>query len=200
MKRSMLALCVAAGIPAWSQDLATVRPYAGLKVGINYGTFVPGNNTDNWSGAGFQVGFAFGMDMAKVLGFEFAPAFRTSEYATTVLNTPVGARFTNIWLPVNIAFKAGMMPVISPYCGISIAGNFQLDGTSYIGALENDVSDLENDAYIGFIFGADLKMSKAKIVPEFSFNFNLTADSKDTPNVTESVYDIHMQVGIYYAP
>jgi len=196
----MMVLSTAACILAWSQDMSSVRPYAGLKTGVNIGTLDPGNSSDNLSGTGFLVGFAFGMDMSKVLSFEFAPAFRTSEYGTTILNTPVGARFTNFWLPINIAFKAGMLPVISPYFGISVAGNFQLDGTGYIGEAESDINDLENDAYIGFAFGTDIKTAKAKIVPEFSFNFNLTADSDDTPNVTESVYDIHLQVGLYYAP
>jgi hypothetical protein len=200
MKRIMLVLITAASILVWGQEISPVKSYAGLKIGFNYGTLDPGNSGNNLSGTGFQAGFAFGMDLAKVLGFEFAPAFRTSEYATTVLNVPVGARYTNLWLPVNILFKAGMIPVVTPYFGLSIAGNFQLDGTGYIGEAESDISDLENDAYIGLVLGTDIKASKVKIVPEFSFNFNLTADNKDTPNVTESVYDIHVQVGLYYAP
>ncbi|HEX7320409.1 MAG TPA: hypothetical protein VF399_08650 [bacterium] len=200
MKRMMLVLITTTSILAWGQGMSPVKSYAGLKIGFNYGNFDPGNSGNNLSGAGFQAGFAFGMDLARVLGFEFAPAFRTSEYATTVLNVPVGVRYINLWLPVNIVFKAGMIPVVTPYFGFSIAGNFQLDGTGYIGEAQSDISDLENDAYTGLILGTDIKLSKVKIVPEFSFNFNLTADSEDTPNVTESVYDIHLQVGMYYAP
>jgi hypothetical protein len=196
----MMVLIAATCILAWGQDMSPVKSYAGLKIGFNYGNFDPGNSGNNLTGTGFQAGFAFGMDLARVLGFEFAPTFRMSEYATTVLNVPVGVRYTNLWLPVNIAIKAGMIPIVTPYFGISVAGNFQLDGTGYIGEAESDVSELENDAYIGLVLGTDIKLPKAKIVPEFSFNFNLTADSEDTPNVTESVYDFHMQVGLYYAP
>ena len=184
---------------ASGQCLTAPNPYAGIKTGINYGTLDWGNDADNWTGMGFQIGLGFGIDLTNSVGVEVAPAFRTTDYSTTVLNTPIGARFLNLWLPAHFLLKAGMIPNITPFIGLGLADNIQLDGTGFIGELESDVEDLENDVYVGFIFGLDVKFVKMKISPEFSFDYNLTANDEDTSN-SEKVYDIHAQVGIFYAP
>ncbi len=182
------------------QDAPPVKSYFGLVTGLNYSNYDPKDNAGNLSGIGFQVGLGMGIEIGSTIGIQIAPMFRTTSLSRPILGIDTGANFDNLYLPLSFRLNAGMIPVISPYLGIGITGNFQLSGTAYIGEIRSSVDDLENDLLFTFSFGTDIKLTKIKVSPEFAFNYNLSADDPDTQNRTETNYDFHFSVGLYYTP
>jgi len=182
-----------------AQNGAPVKTFFGLQAGMNHSTFDPDDGAGNFSGLGFQIGLGMGVEFANILGIQITPTFQTTSFDRTVLNIDMGADYNNLYLPFILQLKAGMLPV-APYLGLGFAGNFQLDGTAYLGSVKTSIDDLENDLLFLFSFGTDFKLTKVKITPEFSFNFNLTADDPDTQNRAESNYSFDISLGVYYTP
>jgi len=182
-----------------AQKGAPVKTFFGLQTGMNHSTFDPDDGAGNFSGLGFQIGLGMGVEFANILGIQITPTFQTTSFDRTVLNIDMGADYNNLYLPFILQLKAGMLPV-APYLGLGFAGNFQLDGTAYLGSVKTSIDDLENDLLFLFSFGTDFKLTKVKITPEFSFNFNLTADDPDTQNRAESSYSFDISLGVYYTP
>jgi hypothetical protein len=141
-----------------------------------------------------------GIEIVNTIGLQMAPMFKTTSFNRTILNIETGANYRNLYLPFILQLKAGMVPVVSPYFGIGLAGNFQVDGEAYIGSIKSNIDDLESDLCVLLSLGTDIKLIKLKLTPEFTFNYNLTADDPDTPNQTEANYDFHLSVGIFYTP
>jgi hypothetical protein len=176
-----------------------VEAFFGIQTGINHSNFDPDDEAGNYSGLGFQVGLGMGVEFGNIFGLRITPSFKTNSFNRTVLNIDIGADYNNLYLPFAFQLKAGMLP-IAPYLGLGLAGNFQLDGTAYIGSFKKSIDELENDLLFLFSFGTDFKLAKAKITPEFLFNVNLTADDPDTENRSESYYDFHFSLGVFYTP
>jgi len=180
----------------------------GVKAGVNYCVVDADDDLGKLDGFGWHIGLGMGTDILDFLAIDMAPQIRSTVYSRTVdiIGLPVttSRSFTNIYLPVLLSLKAGMVPLMSPYFGIGIAGNFQLDGTMRIEsdglAIEDDIDELENDLFFIAALDAEIKLIKLKISPEVSLNYNLTADDPDTPNQTERNYDIHLSVGFHYSP
>ncbi|MEO0184994.1 MAG: outer membrane beta-barrel protein [candidate division WOR-3 bacterium] len=183
-----------------AQDVTPVRSYFGLIAGLNYSNYDPKDNAGNLSGMGFQIGLGMGIEIGSAIGIQIAPMFRTTSFNRPILGVDTGANFDNLYLPLSFQLKAGMIPVISPYLGIGMAGNFQLSGTAYLGEIRSTINNLENDLLFTFSLGTDIKLKKMKVSPEFSFNYNLSADDPDTQNRTETNYDFHFSVGFFYTP
>uniref|UniRef100_A0A7V0Z520 Outer membrane protein beta-barrel domain-containing protein n=1 Tax=candidate division WOR-3 bacterium TaxID=2052148 RepID=A0A7V0Z520_UNCW3 len=182
-----------------AQTELPVKTFFGLQTGMNHSTFDPDDGAGNFSGLGFQIGLGMGVEFANIFGIQIAPTFKTTSFDRTVLNVDMGADYNNLYLPFTLQLKAGMLPV-APYLGLGFAGNFQLDGTAYLGSLKTSVDDLENDLLFLFSVGTDFKLTKVNLTPEFSFNFNLTADDPDTQNCVESNYGFDISLGVYYTP
>jgi len=182
------------------QCLMPVKSYFGLQTGLNYSNFDPDDNAGTLSGVGFQIGLGMGIEILNTIGIQMTPMFKTTSFNRTILNVETGANFNNFYLPVFLQLKAGMLPAVSPYFGLGFAGNFQMDGAAYIGSLKSSIDDLENDLYFSLSLGTDIKLIKLKVTPEFTFNYNLTADDPDTQNRTETNYDFHLSVGVFYTP
>lgn len=182
------------------QCLTPIKSYIGPFMGINYSNFDPKDNAGTLAGTGFQIGLGMGVEFLNTIGIQMSPMFKTTSFSRTILNIPTGVNYNNLYFPVSLQLRAGILPLISPYFGLGIAGNFQLDGTLYVGELETSVDDLENDLYFCISLGTDIKLVKLKITPEFAFNYNLTADDPDTQNRTETNYELNFSVGIFYTP
>ncbi len=187
------------GILLSGQSMNHVNAYFGLQTGFNYSTYDPDDEAGTFTGTGFQIGLGMGVDV-NTFGVRVAPVFKTTSFNRTIINIETGANYNNLFLPVSLQLKAGMVPIVSPYLSAGLAGNFQLDGTAYIGSLKSSIDDLENDLLLSLALGTDIKVTKLWITPEFSFNYNLTAEDSDTQNRAESSYDLSFSVGIYYAP
>ncbi len=182
-----------------AQNELPVKTFFGFQAGMNHSNFDPDDGAGNYSGLGFQIGLGMGIEFSPVFGIQMTPMFKKTAFDRTVLNIEMGADYSNFYLPIAFQLKAGILPVV-PYIGLGFAGNFQLDGTAYIGSIKNSIDELESDFLFLFSFGTDFKLPKAKITPEISFNYNLTANDPDTQNRTEGNYDFHFSLGIFYTP
>ncbi len=200
LMKKIIFLLFALTIILDGQCLTPFKAYIGPLMGINYSNFDPKDNAGTLSGTGFQIGLGMGIEILNTLGLQMAPMFKTTSFNRTILNVPTGVNFNNFYLPVSLQLKAGVLPLVSPYFGLGLAGNFQMDGTLYVGELESSVDDLENDIYFSLSLGTDIKLIKLKITPEFAFNYNLTADDPDTQNRTETNYELNFSVGIFFTP
>ncbi len=198
MRKLLLLIIPFMGLVA-GQNGAPISPFFGLQAGMNYSNFDPDDGAGNYSGVGFQVGLGMGIELSEIVGIMISPTYRATSFDRTVLNVDMGADYSNFYLPFIFQLKAGMLQV-APFLGFGLAGNFQLDGTAYIGSLKSSIEDLENDFLFLTTFGADIKLNKIKFTPEFSFNYNLTADDPDTQSRGESNYDFHFSLGIFFIP
>ncbi len=198
--KKIIFLLFALTIILTGQCLTPFKAYIGPLIGPNYSNFDPKDNAGTLSGTGFQIGLGMGVELFNTLGIQMSPMFKTTSFNRTILNVPTGANFNNLYFPVSLQLKAGALPLVSPYFGLGLAGNFQMDGTLYVGELESSVDELENDLYFSLSLGTDIKLTKLKITPEFAFNYNLTADDPDTQNRTETNYELNFSVGIFFTP
>jgi hypothetical protein len=205
MNKIFFILAVAV-IALHAQCLPSVRGSIGLKPAMNITTYNPDDGAGNYTGAGFNIGIGLGLDIGN-FGIEMAPSFRTTNYSRTDQYFPVttSAHFNNFYLPVHFLLKAGALPLVAPYLGLGFAFDIQNNGYWAVtsgGTFKTDVpsDQLENDFFLSLALGADIKQSHFKISPEFSFDYNLTADDSDTPNRTESNYDFTISVGLYFVP
>jgi len=142
------------------------------------------------------------------LGIDMTPSFRTTQYRNMekILGTEVTKiySYNNLYLPLIFSLKPGFMPLVIPYLGLGGAGNFQLDGKIRVESggtgYDTTIKDLANDLMIVAAIGVQINLIKFKLLPEFSFNYNLTSDDPETTNYTESNYDINLSLGLYYSP
>jgi hypothetical protein len=178
----------------------------GVKTGFNYGIFDPEIDDENLTGMGFHFGFGMGLDILNSLSLDLTPTFRTTKYGATENNTTVSLSYTNLYLPVQVSLKAGL-PLVSPYIGIGVAGNFQMGGKVKIegngASFEFDIEedDLEQDFFIIGAIGTQIKLVKMSVVPEISVNYNLTPSLVDENNPNIQIdgtnIDFHFSVGFY---
>ena len=178
----------------------------GIKTGINYGLFDPEDDDENLTGMGFHVGFGMGLDIMNTFAIDMTPTFRTTSYGVTENNTTVSLSYTNLYLPIQFSLKAGL-PIVAPYIGIGVAGNFQMGGTIKVegegASFEFDIDDedLEQDFFLIGALGTQIKLVSVHVVPEISMNYNLTPSLVDENNPNFEIegtnIDFHFSVGIY---
>ena len=100
----------------------------GVKAGITYSTFSPDDGSDSFTGLGLHFGVGMGADIAAIVAIDMSPMVRTTKFSRTDGSLESTLSYTNLYLPVQISIKAGMLPLVSPYIGFGCAGNFQLSG------------------------------------------------------------------------
>lgn len=213
MKKAIILIAVLA-IAAAGQCLSgPMNTRLGTKVGITYSTFSPDDGTGSLSGIGFHIGIGAGFDLMNMIMIDLTPQFRTTSFGRTddTWIGPVTTTFSynNFFIPLVVSFKANT-PSASPYLGAGIAGNFQLGGTIRIesggSAWENEIEseDLEQDFFFIGALGVSLSAARMKVMPEISFNYNLTPDIPDPHDPGQSVegdnFDLHFSAGIYFTP
>lgn len=182
---------------------APISTRVGVKVGFNPGTYDPDDNLDVYKGTGVHFGFGMGTDFLNLLSLDMHALFKTTTYSRT---EPLG-RFTrsynNLYFPIFLSIKAGMLPLVSPYVGVGLGINVQFEGTQKWEpngvAIETPIGGTTN-AYLILGLGAEIKLIKLRITPEFTANINSGADDPATPNRTEANTDYHLSVGFYFAP
>jgi len=206
--KKILCLLILAALVGYAQCLPTVKGAIGLVPGLNLTTYNPGDGAGNYTGTGGNIGFGLGMDIGN-FGVEIVPSFRTTNYSrtqTVIVDITTSGHFQNFYLPVHFLLKASSIPLVSPFLGLGFALDFQNSGywavTSGGSTIKTDVpsDQLENDFFLSIALGADLKQAHFKLTPELAFDYNFTADDPDTPNQTETNYDITLSVGLYFVP
>jgi hypothetical protein len=117
-----------------------------------------------------------------------------------VRDEPSGRRtfsYDNMYFPITLSLKGGMIPFVSPYVSAGIGINVPVSGVERFEynngtAVENDIGGSVG----GFLIlgaGAEVKLLKFRIVPEFMAN---TLGTEDRSRRT----DYHLTLGFYYAP
>ncbi len=214
MKKLLITLCLLS-IYALGQCLSgPLSTRVGIRTGLVFSSFDPENDDRNLNGVGFQFGLGMGTDFMNMWGIELIPQIRTTSFGRTdetifgTIRTTFS--YTNIYLPVVVSIKAGMLPVVSPYLGIGCSGNFQIGGNLRIetngSAVEYEIEsdDRENDFFLLGALGADIKLVNMLVTPEISLNYNLTASLPNENNPNLSVegnnIDFHFSIGLYYSP
>jgi hypothetical protein len=204
VKRIILSILLLV-IISYAQCLsAPISTRVGLKVGINPGTYDLDDNYDALKGTGIHFGFGMGTDFFDLLSLDMHALFRTTRYGR---EEPLGRRtfsYNNLYFPIFLSIKAGMLPLVSPYIGVGLGINVQFEGTQKWEpdgiAIETPIGGTNTNAFLILGLGAEIKFVKLIISPEFTANINSGADDPATANRTEANTDYHLSVGIYYAP
>jgi hypothetical protein len=91
-----------------------------------------------------------------------------------------------------------MLPLISPYLGAGIGINVQFEGRRKWEpngvAVETELAGGTN-AYVILGLGAEIKLTKFRVCPEFTANIKPTSEDQD-----DKYTDFHLSVGLFYAP
>ena len=204
MKKTIFLL-LAIMIAAYAQCLsAPINTRVGLKVGFNPGTYNPDDGLGELKGTGMHFGLGMGTDFFNLISLDMGAQFRTTKYGRTEALGRSTYSYNNLYFPIFLSLKAGMLPMISPYIGIGLGINVQFDGTHRWepngSAIETPIEGSNTNAFLILGLGAEIKLIKLRISPEFTANINSQADDPDTPNRNEKITDYHLSVGFYYAP
>jgi hypothetical protein len=201
--KKLIFLLLVLTILGYAQCLsAPISTRFGLKLGITRGTYDPDDNLDKMTGTGTHFGFGMGTDFLNLLSLDMHALFRTTNYSRT---EPLGRRtfsYNNLYFPIMLSIKAGMLPLVSPYLGVGLGMNVQFEGTQKWEpdgvAIETPIGGTNTNAFLILGLGVEIKLTKFRIIPEFTANINSGADDTATPNRTESNTDYHLSVGFYY--
>ncbi|UCC12342.1 MAG: hypothetical protein JSW02_02060 [candidate division WOR-3 bacterium] len=198
----MLALVISLSAQCLGSPINT---RAGIKFGVNPGTLEEGDGGDVFSGTGMHFGIGQGTDILNLLSLDMLVMYRATTYSRVeALDITHSYSYKNLYFPIVLSLKAGMLPLISPYISAGIGFNIQLSGIERFEgnglAIENDIAGLGTHAYAILGLGVEVKLIKLRIVPEFTANINGSLDDDATEDIREGNVDYHISVGVYYAP
>jgi hypothetical protein len=170
----------------------------GIKAGFNTGTYEPNDALGNMKGTGVHFGLGMGTDIFNLIALDMGAQFRTTKYSREETLGRVTHSYKNLYFPIFLSIKAGMLPLISPYLGAGIGINVQFEGKRKWEpngvAVETDLAGATN-AYFILGLGAEIKLIKLRVCPEFTANIKPTSEDQD-----EKYTDLHFSVGLFYAP
>jgi hypothetical protein len=203
MKKALLVILL---LVVWGSAQCLSAPIStrvGVKFGINPGTYKP-DGGDEFKGTGVHFGLGMGTDILNLIALDMGAQFRTTAYSREELLGTHTFSFNNLYFPVFLSLKAGMLPLISPYVGAGIGINVQFNGINRLEsdgiAVETPIQGASTNAFLIIGLGAEIKLIKLRIMPEFTANINGQADDPETQDLTEKNVDYHISVGFYYAP
>lgn len=208
MKRTILVALLLAAFGAAQCLSAPISTRAGVKFGINPGTYDPDDSFDAFKGTGVHFGIGMGTDILNLIGLDMGAQFRTTKYsrAEEILGIDYthSYSYNNLYFPFFVSLKAGMLPLVAPYIGAGLGINVQFEGTERVensgGAIETPIEGAATNAYLILGLGAEIKLIKFRIMPEFTANINGSADDAATADRTEANIDYHLSVGLFYTP
>lgn len=182
---------------------APISTRVGVKFGVNPGRYSIGEDQDAFKGTGVHFGFGMGTDIFNLISLDMGAQFRTTNYSREEVLGEHTYSYNNLYFPVFLSLKAGMLPLISPYIGAGLGINVQFNGTNRLDAngivVETSIEGARTNAFLILGLGAEIKLLKFRIMPEFTANINAQADDSATEETEENV-DYHISVGFYYAP
>jgi len=183
---------------------APISTRVGVKFGFNPGTYNFDDGLDEFKGTGVHFGFGMGTDILNLISVDMGAQFRTTSYSREVLSVRHTISYSNLYFPFFLSLKAGMLPLISPYVGAGVGLNVQFNGTSSLESnglvVETPIEGSNTNFFLILGLGAEVKLLKFRIMPEFTANINAQADDAATEDRTEENVDYHISVGFYYAP
>lgn len=206
MKRNMLSMLVviSAILMLYSTAQAQViSTRTGVKLGIIACNYDPDDGNDVYRGTGMHAGVGMGTDIFRLLGLDFNPQYRSLKYVRTETAGERTYLYHNIYFPVFLSLKAGMLPRIAPYVGLGIGFNIIVGGHERFTypngtTIENPLEGTSTQGVIILGGGLEIKFSKLRLVPEFTANISGSGDEAHPPQTIESNY--HISLGCFYAP
>ncbi len=178
------------------------------RVGVKFG-FNPGRHDffddglEEFKGTGIHFGIGMGTDILNLISLDMGAQFRTTRYSR---EGALGTRtfsYDNLYFPIFLSVKAGMLPLISPYVGAGLGINVQFNGINRFEsgaiAVETPIEGSSTNVFAILGIGAEIKLLKLRISPEFTANINAQADNEATEETEENI-DYHISLGLYYAP
>ncbi|UCF70605.1 MAG: outer membrane beta-barrel protein [candidate division WOR-3 bacterium] len=182
---------------------APISTRVGVKFGFNPGKYDFDDGQDEFKGTGVHFGIGMGTDILNLISLDMGAQFRTTRYSR---EEALGTRtfsYDNLYFPIFLSLKAGMLPLISPYVGAGIGINVQFNGINRFEsgaiAVETPIEGSSTNAFLILGLGAEIRLLKLRISPEFTANINAQADNEAT-EATEENIDYHISLGLYYAP
>ena len=170
----------------------------GIKAGFNHGTYEPDDLLGNMKGTGVHFGLGMGTDIFNLIALDMGAQFRTTKYSRQETLGRVTHSYKNLYFPIFLSIKAGMLTLISPYVGAGIGINVQFEGKRKWEpngiAVETDLAGTTS-AYFILGLGAEIKFIKLRVCPEFTANIKPTSEDQE-----DKYSDLHFSVGLFYAP
>ena len=170
----------------------------GIKAGFNPGTYEPDDALGNMKGTGMHFGLGMGTDIFNLIALDMGAQFRTTKYSREEPLGRITHSYNNLYFPIFLSIKAGMLPLISPYLGAGLGINVQFEGKRKWEpngvTVETELAGATN-AYFILGLGAEIKLVKFRICPEFTANIKPTSDDQ-----VDKYSDFHLSVGLFYAP
>lgn len=183
---------------------APISTRVGVKFGINPGTLSPADGLEDFKGTGVHFGLGMGTDVLNLIALDMGAQFRTTAYSREEALGTHTFSYNNLYFPIFLSLKAGMLPLISPYIGAGIGINVQYNGINRLESngitVETSIEGAKTNAFLILGLGVEIKLLKLRVMPEFTANINAQADDETTVDRTEQNVDYHISVGIYYAP
>jgi hypothetical protein len=169
----------------------------------HYDSDNPDNGSDVFKGTGMHVGLSMGTDLFRLLGLDLTPQYRSIKYSRSETAYDTTYLYHNIYFPVFLSLKAGMLPRIAPYIGLGIGFNIIVGGHIRYRypngtAIENPIEGSSTQGVIILGGGVEVKFSKLRLVPEFTANISGSGDETHPPITRDSNY--HISFGCFYVP
>ena len=200
MKKIALLIVIVA-VYSYGQCLGSpISTRVGVKLGLNICTYDPGNTTNTYGGTGMHIGLGMGTDIINLIGLNMTPQFRSTKYGRDEALGRHTYSYSNLYFPIFLSLKAGMLPLVSPYIGIGIGFNIRLSGTDRFEfnngtAVDTPIQGSETTAKAILGGGVEVKLIKFRLIPEFTANIQARDE-----NTEEQTIDYHLSLGFYYAP
>lgn len=198
MKKTILSILLLTAVCLAQCLSGPVSTRVGIKVGFNPGTYDPDDNLGEMEGTGVHFGLGMGTDILNLISLDMGAQFRTTKYSR---EEPIGRithSYNNLYFPIFLSIKAGMLPLVSPYVGAGLGINVQFEGTRKWEpngiAVETPIEGATSAFFI-LGLGVEIKLIKFRICPEFTANIKPTSDDQ-----VDKYTDYHFSVGFFYAP
>ena len=204
MKKIILIFSLLVGYSTAQCLGAPLTTRIGIKLGINPGFYNYDDGLDKFTGTGFHIGFGMGTDFMSLISLDMTPQWRSTSYGRDEVLGYHSYSYTNIYFPIFIALKGGLIPVVSPYLGLGLGINIRASGKERLEfnngtAIEDDIGGGGVSGIGIFALGLEFKFLNFRVPLEFTANINGSADDPNTENRTEENIDYHISTGFYYS-
>jgi hypothetical protein len=205
IKKISLVICLLIACVFAQCGGCLISSRAGLKAGITWNSYDPGDGTNSFSGTGSHFGFGMGMDFLKLISVDITPQLNADNYTRREMIFERTYSYSNLYFPIFVSLKAGIIPLVSPYIGLGLAFNMMASGTETLRWPNGDIysqtqlGGAMSPAYLMLGGGVEVKLLKFRINPEFTVHIQPTDPEDPTPPPAQSI-NYHLSLGFYYSP
>ncbi len=197
--RMISILCLCALLFIMGCGFKPIQMRGGPRAGLTLSTYDRGDGNGTFTGTGGIAGLGMGTDFFGLLGLDMSYQYRSIVQSRVETAGKNIYKYDNLYFPLTFSLKGCMVPVVSPYLSFGLGLNVQLAGLHRYEynsgtALETDLGGGNASAFAILGLGAEVKLAKLRIVPEFMSNIEAQDDT------TKKRADYHISVGVYYAP